>query len=139
MALCEHQSMRKEMRICLSLASVFSSSVVCYFVLMVVHKSCSCQNFTQVTFKQASLTLKWCFLCLCFSQVNGWDMTVVTHDQARKKLTRKNEDVVRLLVTRKSLEDAVKHSMGNHPRQQHSDTTYNHRLINAIQPRTLMY
>ncbi|CAL8253697.1 unnamed protein product [Merluccius merluccius] len=48
-------------------------------------------------------------------QVNGWDMTVVTHDKARKRLTRKNEDVVRLLVTRKSLEEAVKHSMsGNH-------------------------
>ncbi|XP_041863234.1 tax1-binding protein 3 [Melanotaenia boesemani] len=44
-------------------------------------------------------------------QVNGWDMTMVTHDQARKKLTKKNEDVVRLLVTRKSLEDAVKKSM----------------------------
>ncbi|KAI4904234.1 hypothetical protein NFI96_031763 [Prochilodus magdalenae] len=44
-------------------------------------------------------------------QVNGWDMTMVTHDQARKRLTKKNEDVVRLLVTRKSLEDAVRHSM----------------------------
>uniref|UniRef100_A0AAZ3NPV3 Tax1-binding protein 3 n=1 Tax=Oncorhynchus tshawytscha TaxID=74940 RepID=A0AAZ3NPV3_ONCTS len=44
-------------------------------------------------------------------QVNGWDMTMVTHDQARKRLTKKNEDVVRLLVTRKSLEQAVKHSM----------------------------
>ncbi|XP_044056287.1 tax1-binding protein 3 [Siniperca chuatsi] len=50
-------------------------------------------------------------------QVNGWDMTVVTHDQARKRLTRKNEDVVRLLVTRKSLEEAVKQSMGSGPRQ----------------------
>ncbi|XP_028856063.1 tax1-binding protein 3 [Denticeps clupeoides] len=44
-------------------------------------------------------------------QVNGWDMTMVTHDQARKKLTKKSEDVVRLLVTRKSLEDAVRKSM----------------------------
>ncbi|XP_066503877.1 tax1-binding protein 3 [Hoplias malabaricus] len=44
-------------------------------------------------------------------QVNGWDMTMVTHDQARKRLTKKNEDIVRLLVTRKSLEAAVRHSM----------------------------
>uniref|UniRef100_A0A8C9TDL2 Tax1-binding protein 3 n=2 Tax=Scleropages formosus TaxID=113540 RepID=A0A8C9TDL2_SCLFO len=44
-------------------------------------------------------------------QVNGWDMTMVTHDQARKRLTKKNEDVVRLLVTRKSLEEAVRNSM----------------------------
>ncbi|KAL6469294.1 hypothetical protein MHYP_G00228180 [Metynnis hypsauchen] len=44
-------------------------------------------------------------------QVNGWDMTMVTHDQARKRLTKKNEDVVRLLVTRKSLQDAVRQSM----------------------------
>ncbi|KAM4629715.1 tax1-binding protein 3 [Polymixia lowei] len=50
-------------------------------------------------------------------QVNGWDMTMVTHDQARKRLTKKNEDVVRLLVTRKSLEDAVKHSMSSYPKQ----------------------
>ncbi|XP_073332898.1 tax1-binding protein 3 [Pagrus major] len=50
-------------------------------------------------------------------QVNGWDMTVVTHDQARKTLTKKNQDTVRLLVTRKSLEDAVKNSMGSYPRQ----------------------
>ncbi|XP_036971324.1 tax1-binding protein 3 isoform X1 [Acanthopagrus latus] len=50
-------------------------------------------------------------------QVNGWDMTMVTHDQARKTLTKKNEDTVRLLVTRKSLEDAVKNSMGTYPRQ----------------------
>ncbi|XP_042339958.1 tax1-binding protein 3 [Plectropomus leopardus] len=50
-------------------------------------------------------------------QVNGWDMTMVTHDQARKKLTKKSEDVVRLLVTRKSLEEAVKQSMGGYPRQ----------------------
>ncbi|XP_032427230.1 tax1-binding protein 3 [Xiphophorus hellerii] len=50
-------------------------------------------------------------------QVNGWDMTMVTHDQARKKLTKKREDVVRLLITRKSLEEAVKHSKGSHPRQ----------------------
>ncbi|XP_076583078.1 tax1-binding protein 3 [Chaetodon auriga] len=49
-------------------------------------------------------------------QVNGWDMTMVTHDKARKRLTKKNECVVRLLVTRKSLEDAVKHSMGGCPR-----------------------
>ncbi|KAG5850800.1 tax1-binding protein 3 [Anguilla rostrata] len=44
-------------------------------------------------------------------QVNGWDMTMVTHDQARKRLTKKNEEVVRLLVTRRSLEDAVRNSM----------------------------
>ncbi|KAJ8277386.1 hypothetical protein GJAV_G00074600 [Gymnothorax javanicus] len=44
-------------------------------------------------------------------QVNGWDMTMTTHDQARKRLTKKNEDVVRLLVTRKSLEEAVRQSM----------------------------
>ncbi|CAB1314058.1 unnamed protein product [Coregonus sp. 'balchen'] len=44
-------------------------------------------------------------------KVNGWDMTMVTHDQARKRLTKKNEDIVRLLVTRKSLEQAVRHSM----------------------------
>ncbi|XP_071343851.1 tax1-binding protein 3 [Trachinotus anak] len=50
-------------------------------------------------------------------QVNGWDMTMVTHDQARKTLTKKKEDVVRLLVTRKSLEDAVKHSKGCYPRK----------------------
>ncbi|XP_029286430.1 tax1-binding protein 3 [Cottoperca gobio] len=50
-------------------------------------------------------------------QVNGYDMTMMTHDQARKRLTKKNEDVVRLLVTRKSLEEAVKHSMGSYPRQ----------------------
>uniref|UniRef100_A0A3Q3X767 Tax1-binding protein 3 n=1 Tax=Mola mola TaxID=94237 RepID=A0A3Q3X767_MOLML len=49
-------------------------------------------------------------------QVNGWDMTVVTHDQARKRLTKKSECVVRLLVTRKSLEDAVKHAMYDHPK-----------------------
>ncbi|KAM7012313.1 tax1-binding protein 3 [Tautogolabrus adspersus] len=49
-------------------------------------------------------------------QVNGWDMTMVTHDKARKRLTRKDEDVVRLLVTRKSLEQAVKQSMGGCPR-----------------------
>ncbi|KAJ3599214.1 hypothetical protein NHX12_033177 [Muraenolepis orangiensis] len=47
-------------------------------------------------------------------QVNGWDMTMVTHDQARKRLTKKNEDVVRLLMTRKSLEEAVKCSMGGY-------------------------
>lgn len=47
-------------------------------------------------------------------QVNGWDMTVVTHDQARKRLTKKKEDVVRLLVTRKALEDAVRQSMMQH-------------------------
>lgn len=48
---------------------------------------------------------------VCCQKVNGWDMTMVTHDQARKRLTKKNEDVVRLLVTRKSLEQAVRHSM----------------------------
>uniref|UniRef100_A0A671MI11 Tax1-binding protein 3 n=1 Tax=Sinocyclocheilus anshuiensis TaxID=1608454 RepID=A0A671MI11_9TELE len=47
-------------------------------------------------------------------KVNGWDMTMVTHDQARKKLTKKNEDVVRLLVTRKSLENAIRQSMMQH-------------------------
>ncbi|KAG7283697.1 hypothetical protein CRUP_020470, partial [Coryphaenoides rupestris] len=46
-------------------------------------------------------------------KVNGWDMTMVTHDQARKRLTKKKEEVVRLLVTRKSLEQAVKHSMSS--------------------------
>uniref|UniRef100_UPI003AAF0430 tax1-binding protein 3 isoform X2 n=1 Tax=Centroberyx gerrardi TaxID=166262 RepID=UPI003AAF0430 len=49
-------------------------------------------------------------------KVNGWDMTMVTHDQARKRLTKKNEEVVRLLVTRKSLEQAVKHSMTSYPK-----------------------
>lgn len=62
-------------------------------------------------------------------QVNGWDMTMVTHDQARKRLTKKKEDVVRLLVTRKSLEDAVKKSMGGCPKQDHNSTTYNHKLM----------
>lgn len=56
-------------------------------------------------------------LFFSFFQVNGWDMTMVTHDQARKKLTKKGEDVVRLLVTRKSLENAVKNSMGNYYKQ----------------------
>nr|XP_043899366.1 uncharacterized protein LOC122780469 isoform X1 [Solea senegalensis] len=51
-------------------------------------------------------------------QVNGWDMTMVPHDKARKRLTNKKEDVVRLLVTRKTLEEAVKHSMG-YPNQCH--------------------
>ncbi|XP_041648196.1 tax1-binding protein 3 [Cheilinus undulatus] len=49
-------------------------------------------------------------------QVNGWDMTMVTHDQARKRLTKKKEEIVRLLVTRKSLEQAVRQSMGSFPR-----------------------
>lgn len=40
-------------------------------------------------------------------QVNGWDMTMATHKQARKRLTKQNEDVVRLLVTRPSLQKAV--------------------------------
>lgn len=44
-------------------------------------------------------------------QVNGWDMTMVTHDQARKRLTKKKEDVVRLLISRKSLEEVVRQSM----------------------------
>uniref|UniRef100_A0A1A8GBZ6 Tax1-binding protein 3 n=1 Tax=Nothobranchius korthausae TaxID=1143690 RepID=A0A1A8GBZ6_9TELE len=48
-------------------------------------------------------------------QVNGWDMTMVTHDQARKKLTKKKEDMVRLLITRKSLEQAVNQSKGKYP------------------------
>lgn len=47
-------------------------------------------------------------------QVNGWDMTMVTHDQARKRLTKKKEDVVRLLITRKSLEETVRQSMMQH-------------------------
>lgn len=47
-------------------------------------------------------------------QVNGWDMTMIKHYQALKKLTKPNEDVVRLLVTRKSLEEAVKGAMGLH-------------------------
>lgn len=50
-------------------------------------------------------------------QVNGWDMTMVTHDQARKRLTKRKENVVRLLVTRKSLEEAVKQSMGTYHKQ----------------------
>uniref|UniRef100_A0A8C4ITT8 Tax1-binding protein 3 n=1 Tax=Dicentrarchus labrax TaxID=13489 RepID=A0A8C4ITT8_DICLA len=62
-------------------------------------------------------------------QVNGWDMTMMTHDQARKRLTKKNEDVVRLLVTRKSLEEAVKQSMGSGPRQEHCGTPSNHKLM----------
>uniref|UniRef100_A0A8C2SB07 PDZ domain-containing protein n=1 Tax=Capra hircus TaxID=9925 RepID=A0A8C2SB07_CAPHI len=37
-------------------------------------------------------------------KVNGWDMTMVTHDQARKRLTKRSEEVVRLLVTRQSLD-----------------------------------
>ncbi|KAK2537407.1 Tax1bp3 [Columba guinea] len=45
------------------------------------------------------------------TQVNGWDMTMVTHDQARKRLTKRNEEVVRLLVTRQSLQKAVQQSM----------------------------
>ncbi|XP_054645607.1 tax1-binding protein 3 [Dunckerocampus dactyliophorus] len=54
-------------------------------------------------------------------QVNGWDMTMVTHDQARKTLTKKKEDVVRLLVTRKSLEDAVKKSKGHYHAEDDKD------------------
>ncbi|KAM9384577.1 tax1-binding protein 3 [Pholidichthys leucotaenia] len=49
-------------------------------------------------------------------QVNGWDMTMMTHDQARKRLTKKKEDVVRLLITRPSLEEAVRQAMGNCPK-----------------------
>ncbi|XP_072294518.1 tax1-binding protein 3 [Eucyclogobius newberryi] len=45
-------------------------------------------------------------------QVNGWDMTMLKHYQALKKLTKSNEEVVRLLVTRKSLEQAIKGAMG---------------------------
>ncbi|KAF7244421.1 Tax1-binding protein 3 [Varanus komodoensis] len=48
-------------------------------------------------------------------QVNGWDMTMVTHDQARKRLTKRNEEVVRLLVTRHSLQKAVQQSMMSPP------------------------
>uniref|UniRef100_A0ABK0LX45 Tax1 binding protein 3 n=2 Tax=Euarchontoglires TaxID=314146 RepID=A0ABK0LX45_RAT len=44
-------------------------------------------------------------------KVNGWDMTMVTHDQARKRLTKRSEEVVRLLVTRQSLQKAVQQSM----------------------------
>lgn len=51
------------------------------------------------------------FMVLFFPQVNGWDMTMVTHDQARKRLTKRNEEVVRLLVTRQSLQKAVQQSM----------------------------
>ncbi|XP_032812347.2 tax1-binding protein 3-like [Petromyzon marinus] len=43
-------------------------------------------------------------------QVNGWDMTMVTHDQARRKLTKQGEEVVRLLVTRRSLQTVVHHA-----------------------------
>lgn len=50
-----------------------------------------------------------------FLQVNGWDMTMVTHDQARKRLTKRNEEVVRLLVTRHSLQKAVQQSMLSQP------------------------
>lgn len=50
--------------------------------------------------------------CVLFlGQVNGWDMTMVTHDQARKRLTKRSEEVVRLLVTRQSLQKAVQQSM----------------------------
>ncbi|XP_030583349.1 tax1-binding protein 3 [Archocentrus centrarchus] len=62
-------------------------------------------------------------------QVNGWDMTMVTHDDARKKLTKKKEDVVRVLVTRKSLEEAVKHSKGTHPKHECGGSTSMHRLM----------
>uniref|UniRef100_A0A670YIC8 Tax1 binding protein 3 n=1 Tax=Pseudonaja textilis TaxID=8673 RepID=A0A670YIC8_PSETE len=48
-------------------------------------------------------------------KVNGWDMTMVTHDQARKRLTKRNEEVVRLLVTRHSLQKAVQQSMLSQP------------------------
>ena len=48
---------------------------------------------------------------LSMGQVNGWDMTMVTHDQARKRLTKRSEEVVRLLVTRQSLQKAVQQSM----------------------------
>ena len=48
---------------------------------------------------------------LSLGQVNGWDMTMVTHDQARKRLTKRSEEVVRLLVTRQSLQKAVQQSM----------------------------
>ncbi|XP_030662590.1 tax1-binding protein 3 isoform X1 [Nomascus leucogenys] len=44
-------------------------------------------------------------------QVNGWDMTMVTHDQARKWLTKRLEEVVCLLVTRQSLQKALQQSM----------------------------
>uniref|UniRef100_A0A8C5KFF1 Tax1-binding protein 3 n=1 Tax=Jaculus jaculus TaxID=51337 RepID=A0A8C5KFF1_JACJA len=37
-------------------------------------------------------------------QLNCWDMTMVTHDQARKRLTKRSEEVVRLLVTAVSAE-----------------------------------
>ncbi|KAM4859305.1 tax1-binding protein 3-like [Thomomys bottae] len=40
-------------------------------------------------------------------QVNGWDMTMVTHDQARKRLIKRSEEVVCLLVTRQLLQKAV--------------------------------
>ncbi|XP_042557530.1 tax1-binding protein 3-like [Dipodomys spectabilis] len=44
-------------------------------------------------------------------QGNGWDMTMVTHDQAQKRLTKRSEEVVCLLVTRQSLQKAVQQSM----------------------------
>ncbi|KAG3255472.1 tax1-binding protein 3-like, transcript variant X2 [Ictidomys tridecemlineatus] len=42
---------------------------------------------------------------------NGWDMTMVTHDQARKWLTKHSEEVVRLLVRQRLLQKALQQSM----------------------------
>ncbi|KAG3255473.1 tax1-binding protein 3 [Ictidomys tridecemlineatus] len=44
-------------------------------------------------------------------QGNGWDMTMVTHDQARKWLTKHSEEVVRLLVRQRLLQKALQQSM----------------------------
>ncbi|CAO2616702.1 Tax1-binding protein 3 [Lemmus lemmus] len=45
------------------------------------------------------------------NKVNGWDMSMITHNQARKRLTKCSEEVVRLLVTGQSLQKAVLQSM----------------------------
>ncbi|XP_028625495.1 tax1-binding protein 3-like isoform X1 [Grammomys surdaster] len=46
-------------------------------------------------------------------QVNGWDMTMVTHnqDQAQKRLSKPSEEVVHLLVTLQSLQKADQQSV----------------------------
>ena len=71
-----------------------------------------CQVGTHSREHVIKLSLTKILKFLSSSQVNGYDMTMVTHDYARKRLTKKSEVVVRLLVTRKSLEQAVKQSMG---------------------------
>ncbi|XP_028625496.1 tax1-binding protein 3-like isoform X2 [Grammomys surdaster] len=47
------------------------------------------------------------------TQVNGWDMTMVTHnqDQAQKRLSKPSEEVVHLLVTLQSLQKADQQSV----------------------------